>query len=211
MPRRLEGEVWTIVVAGGSGRRFGGPKQFEPLGSCRVVDHSLAAAAVVSAGVVLVAPPGTHAEGARHVVAVGDTRSASVRSGLAVVPAEAAVVVVHDAARPLATTNLFERTIAAVRDGADGAVPAVAITDSLRRRGGGPVDRDGLVAVQTPQAFRAEVLRSAHVSEPDATDDSALVEAAGGTIRLVPGERWNLKITDPEDLAVAAALLATRS
>ncbi len=94
-----------------------------------------------------------------------------------------------------------------MRDGADAAVPGVPVTDTLRRRGGGLVDRDELVAVQTPQAFAADRLRAVHVTEPEATDDASLVEAAGGRVVVVDGEPDNRKITEPADLAVAAALL----
>ena len=210
--------VWTIVVAGGSGTRFGGPKQFLSLGGRRVVDRAVEAARAASDGVVLVVPAGAPVEpdpaGAAPVDAVvagGSTRSASVRAGLAVVPADADVVVVHDAARPLAHVSLFERAVAAVAAGADAAVCAVPVTDTIKRVSGTSVvetlDRSALVAVQTPQAFRAEALRRAHGGEPDATDDAGLVEAAGGRVVVVDGDRRNVKITDPADLAVAEALL----
>ena len=136
------------------------------------------------------------------------TRSGSVRCGLAAVPDGAEIVVVHDAARPLAAPGLFEAVIAAVRSGADAAVPAVPLVDTIRRRAGGTVDRDELAAVQTPQAFTAEALRRAHASGGEATDDAGLVESAGGTVVLVDGDPRNIKITTPSDLAVAAALLA---
>jgi 2-C-methyl-D-erythritol 4-phosphate cytidylyltransferase len=119
------------------------------------------------------------------------------------------VVVVHDAARPAASVALFRRVVDAVLAGADGAVPGVAVTDSLRHRTAGAVDRDGMVAVQTPQAFRAEVLRAAHAAGGEATDDATLVEQAGGTIVVVDGEVTNTKLTHPQDvLALEAALRA---
>jgi 2-C-methyl-D-erythritol 4-phosphate cytidylyltransferase len=207
------GSVWAIVVAAGSGSRFGAPKQFEPLGGRRVLDWSLDAARTVSDGVVVVLPPPSVSAGepaADAVTAGGDTRSASVRAGLALVPEEADVVVVHDGARPLAGPDLFAAVVAAVRAGADAAVPGVAPADTLRWRTGGVADRDGLVAVQTPQAFRAAALRAAHVGEPEATDDASLVEAAGGKVVVVDGSPGNLKITNPSDLAVAEALLRAR-
>jgi 2-C-methyl-D-erythritol 4-phosphate cytidylyltransferase len=141
------------------------------------------------------------------VVAGGATRSASVRAGLAAVPPDAAVVVVHDAARPLAPATLFAAVVDAVRDGADGAVPVVPVVDSLRRVGGGAVDRNEFVAVQTPQAFRADALRAAHAGNADASDDATLVEANGGKVVLVPGHPLNFKITSPHDLVIARALL----
>jgi len=137
----------------------------------------------------------------------GATRSASVASGLDAVPADAAVVLVHDAARPLASAGLYRRVIEAVRSGADAVVPAVAVVDTIRSLGGGTVDRDRLRAVQTPQGFRAGTLRAAHRAGGDATDDATLVEAVGGSVELVDGERTNLKITEPSDLDVAEALL----
>jgi 2-C-methyl-D-erythritol 4-phosphate cytidylyltransferase len=97
--------------------------------------------------------------------------------------------------------------VEAVRGGADAAVPAVEVTDTLRHRSVGPVDRVGLVAVQTPQAFRAAALRGAHAGAPEATDDASLVEATGGKVVVVDGSAANLKITHPVDLAIAEALL----
>lgn len=198
--------VWTIVVAGGSGTRFGGPKQYETLGDRRVLDWSVAAARQVSAGVVVVVPA---ADAAREGgVAGGSTRSESVRAGLAHVPADATIVCVHDGARPFADPSLFERVIDAVRSGADAAIPGVAVADTIKQVDGeGRVvqtpDRASLSAVQTPQAFRARVLRDAHTAGGEATDDAALVEAAGGRVVVVTGDTRNRKITDPDDLAWA--------
>jgi 2-C-methyl-D-erythritol 4-phosphate cytidylyltransferase len=206
--------VWVIVVAAGSGSRFGRPKQYEELAGRPVLDWSLAAARATSAGpgdgVVVVVPPdraGEPAPYADRVVAGGATRSGSVRAGLAEVPGDADIVVVHDGARPLAGADLFARVVEAVREGADAAVAAVGVTDTLRHRSGGQVDRDRLVAVQTPQAFRAAALRAAHAPEPEATDDASLVEATGGKVVIVEGSPANLKITRPIDLVIAEALL----
>jgi 2-C-methyl-D-erythritol 4-phosphate cytidylyltransferase len=136
-----------------------------------------------------------------------------VRAGLGAVPLGAEIVVVHDAARPLASAELFHAVIGAVRDGADGAVPGLAVADTLKRvddvRVTATVDRVGLVAVQTPQAFAAATLRAAHATGADATDDAALVEEIGGTVVVVPGDPRNLKVTGPADLMIAAALLET--
>ncbi len=195
--------MWTIVVAGGSGQRFGGPKQYELLGDRRVLDWCVAAAEAASDGVVVVVPA---ADATRErAVAGGATRSGSVRAGLALVPSNATIVCVHDGARPFATSDLFAAVVAAVIDGADAAVPGVPVSDTIKQVGsdgvvvGTPV-RSGLRAVQTPQAFRAEVLRRAHAGAGDATDDAALVEAAGGRVVVVAGEEHNRKITDPNDL-----------
>lgn len=202
------GSVWAIVLAGGSGNRFGSLKQFELLGGRRVLDWSVAAARASCDGTVVVVPDGVAEPGA---VPGGATRSASVRAGLAAVPLDAEVVVVHDAARPLAGVDLFERVIAAIRAGGDAAVPVVAVSDTIKRVEGTIVvetlDRSTLVAVQTPQAFRASVLRDAHATGADATDDAALVEAIGGKVVTVDGDRRNLKLTTPHDVAVALALL----
>lgn len=206
-------DVWTILVAAGSGSRFGGAKQYARLAGQRVVDWSLSVAREASAGVVLVVPAGREggSEAADVVVVGGATRSESVRAGLARVPPDAAVVVVHDAARPLAAAGLFESTIGAVRAGADAAVPVVAVTDTLRHRdGGGVVDRDGLVAVQTPQAFRVDALRRAHAGGGEATDDASLVERSGGRVVIVEGDPANRKITDATDLVAAEAVLGGR-
>ena len=152
---------------------------------------------------------------ATTVVAGGETRSESVRSGLAAVPAGAATICVHDGARPLASIALYERVAEAVTSGADGAVPGLAVTDTLKGidrdvdppMSTGTFDRDGLVAVQTPQAFAADALREAHAGGGQATDDAGLVEESGGRVVVVEGESTNIKITEPIDLAIAQLLL----
>jgi 2-C-methyl-D-erythritol 4-phosphate cytidylyltransferase len=210
-------ETWAIVVAAGSGARFGGTKQFNAVGAERLVDRAVQAATRACDGVVVVLPAGTTWDGPPVAAAVvgGATRAASVRAGLTAVPASADIVVVHDAARPLAGDALFAAVIDAVVAGADGAVPGLAVSDTIKRIEGSlvvaTVPRDELVTVQTPQAFRASALRAAHIDEGDGTDDAALVEAAGGTVVVVAGESTNLKVTGPEDMMVATALLAMRS
>jgi 2-C-methyl-D-erythritol 4-phosphate cytidylyltransferase len=198
--------VWTIVVAGGSGSRLGRVKQYEQLGSRRVIDHAADVARASSDGVVLVVPPND--VDTRLSVPGGATRSESVRAGLAAVPAEATIICVHDAARPFATKELFAVVVEAVSNGADGAVPGIAVTDTIKQIDADYVvvatpPRSSLVAVQTPQAFRASILRLAHASGLEATDDASLVEACGGRIVVVAGERTNRKITDLDDLAWA--------
>lgn len=205
----MGGAVWSIVVAGGSGARFGERKQYLPLTGARVLDWSLRAAAAHADGVVLVVPADaadTDEPGADAVVAGGDSRSASVRAGLAAVPADAAVIVVHDAARPVPVPEVWERVLAAVAAGADAAVPGVPVGDTLREIGGATVDRSRFVAVQTPQAFRAAALRAAHEGDPEGTDDASLVEAGGGRVVVVDGDPSNIKITTPVDLALAELL-----
>lgn len=230
--------TWTIVVAAGSGQRYGGAKQFDVVAGQRVVDRSVATALRHSDGVVVVVPAdghladhevaihaaldpsGPHSVDAVAVVAGGPTRSASVRCGLAAVPANAGIIVVHDAARPAASDALFDGVIEAVTAGAQAAIPVIDLADTIRRRTGaaglggvadamsgvneGAVDRSGLCAVQTPQAFDAAALRRAHSSGAEATDDATLVERGGGSVVHVPGERSNIKITEPSDLEVVA-------
>ncbi|MGI9032897.1 MAG: 2-C-methyl-D-erythritol 4-phosphate cytidylyltransferase [Acidimicrobiales bacterium] len=209
--------VWAVVVAAGSGSRFGGAKQFERLGTRRVVDWAVAAARTAASGVVLVVPIGARGgdEPVDVVVSGGATRTESVRAGLAVVPAEAEVVVVHDAARPFATPELFQAVIAAVGKGADGAIPALTMADTMKRVRDGTVvdtvDRADLVAVQTPQAFAAAMLRRAYGQVGEATDDAALVEATGGRVVVVAGDPANLKLTSAGDLVRAEQWLASRS
>jgi len=213
--------TWGIVVAAGRGARFvpddparaQPPKQFLLLGGERIVDRAVRVATEACDRVVLVLPPGTAWDGTpvHTVVPGGAARSDSVRSGLAAVPDDAEVVVVHDAARPLASRDLFDAVIAAVRAGADAAVPGVPVTDTVKQVDGdqvvATVAREALVAVQTPQAFRAAALRRAHEGAADAPDDAALVEACGGRVVVVAGERTNLKVTTGDDLVVATALL----
>jgi 2-C-methyl-D-erythritol 4-phosphate cytidylyltransferase len=200
--------VWTVIVAGGSGQRFGGPKQFRDLGGRPVVDWAIEAAKSVSDGVVLVVPADRVSQAVpnrvTHVVAGGSSRSESVRCGLAAVPDTADVICVHDAARPFASTELFARVVAALVDGVDGAIPGVAVADTIKEvdetgRVVNTPDRAALRAVQTPQAFTARVLRAAHENGAEGTDDAALVESAGGYVVVVDGEPDNRKITTPDD------------
>jgi 2-C-methyl-D-erythritol 4-phosphate cytidylyltransferase len=213
--------VWSIVVAGGSGRRFGEQKQFSSLGGRPVVSWAVDACRALSDGVVLVVPAGTHADqsSADTVVTGGATRADSVRCGLDAVPADADVIVVHDAARPLAPPALFAAVLEALHEeGVVGAVPGLAPSDTIKvvdrsMNVTNTLDRTTLVSVQTPQAFRAKALRAAHdqaQNSPDivATDDAMLVEASGGLVRVVPGHPGNLKITTRDDLATAERLLA---
>lgn len=207
-------ETWAIVVAGGEGRRFGAPKQFALLAGRPAVAWAVAAARSAVDRVVLVVPDvgvGSESHGADVVVAGGTSRARSVRAGLAAVPASAEIVVVHDAARPLASTSLFHAVVAAVLSGADGAVPGIAVVDTVKRVAKGRVvetlDRADLVAVQTPQAFRASVLRRAHAELGEATDDAGLLERIGAAVAVVDGEATNVKLTQVADLALLEAFL----
>ena len=204
------GQIWAIVVAAGRGVRFGSTKQFEPLGSTSVVEQSIATARRHVDGVVVVVPANGPAEltGADVVVAGGSSRAGSVRHGLAAVPSAATAVLVHDAARPLADDAIYERVTGALRGGADAVVPVIPLTDTIRRTSGEPADRESFVQVQTPQGFSREALTAAHASGDDATDDATLAEQAGFVVEFVDGEARNFKVTDPDDLRVAEALVA---
>ncbi len=196
--------LWAVVVAAGSGSRFGGPKHLARLGERRVIDWSVAAMARVSRGVVVVGA----AEGLpAGVVTVsgGATRSESVRAGLAAVSDDATHVLIHDGARPLVSDVVVDRVVAALSSGADAVVPVVPVVDSLRSVDGHAVDRSRYVAVQTPQGFDIGVIRQAHSVESDATDDATLVDQLGLVVRHVDGDPKNLKITRPVDLAAAEA------
>lgn len=212
--------VWAIVVGAGSGARFGSAKQFATLGGERVLDRSRRIAAACCDGVVVVVPAdATPAESAPvdspvpvRVVPGGASRTASVRAGLAAVPADADVICVHDAARPLATPGLYERVVTAVLEGADAAVPGVPVADTIKVVDpAGTVTstpaRSSLVAVQTPQAFSASALRAAHAAaaadpaiDAAVTDDASLIEQQGGRVVVVAGESDNRKITHRDDL-----------
>ena len=219
---------WAIIVSAGSGARFGNdgvPKTFRPLAGLPMYVHSLRAFEAVPsiAGIVLVVPDNwleyamehSMGEATRATVEItpgGETRQRSVRAGLARVPLGTERIVVHDAARPLVTPELIEASLAALND-ADGAICAVPLADTLKRAKGSVVDatvaRAELWRAQTPQAFIANVLRDAHdrAAGDDATDDAALVEAAGGRVVLVPGDERNIKVTKPAELEMAEALM----
>ena len=210
--------AWAVVVAGGTGTRFGGYKQFMTLGGREVVDWSLEAAHKACAGVVLVVPAEAvdrYGNRASVVVAGGPTRAGFVRAGLGAVPPEASVIVVHDAARPLSPPQMWASVISAVEAGADAAVPCVPVSDTIKQRQDDgqlvTLERARLLAVQTPQAFSAVALRAAHAAGGEATDDAALVEAMGGRVVSVPGEASNIKVTAPVDLALAETLLAVQA
>jgi 2-C-methyl-D-erythritol 4-phosphate cytidylyltransferase len=219
--------VWAILVAAGRGERLGldHPKAFAKLNGQPLVAEPLRRlddSEWIDA-IVLVAPPGWEepaillAEGlgcgkVSACVPGGETRSDSVRAGLAEVPAEAVVALVHDAARPLLPEEVIGRVLAPLSEGWDGAVPGLPVSDTLKRvapDGGveATVSRDGLWAVQTPQAFAADVLRRAAGGNVEATDCAGLVEAAGGRVKVVEGDARLLKVTTADDLAKIAAWL----
>ena len=220
VPAQKNGSVWCVLLAGGSGQRFGSLKQFDSLAGVRVIDRAARTAAAACDGVVAVLPADSLATAdgqipdATVVVAGGSTRSESVRAGLAAIPSDATVILVHDAARPLATADLFAQVIAQVQSGVSAVVPAVPVVDTIRvvtsetaGSDSAVIDRDLLRAVQTPQGFQAALLRRAYDSDGEATDDAGLVQALGARITLIAGERSNLKLTERADRIIAAALL----
>jgi 2-C-methyl-D-erythritol 4-phosphate cytidylyltransferase len=218
--------VWAVLVAAGRGERLGEdrPKAFVRLGELPLLAEPLRRldeSEWVDA-VVVVAPPEWEepaillAEeiGASKVSACvtgGETRTASVRAGVADVPEDAAVILVHDAARPLLPPEVVPRLLDALAEGFDGALPGVPLADTVKRAREGVVSetlsRDELVAVQTPQAFVAAMLRAALARGEEGTDCASLVEAAGGRVKVVAGDERLLKITTRADLERVAAWL----
>ena len=215
------------MAAAGRGDRLGldRPKAFAPLNDRPLVAEALERldASDWIEGIVVAAPPEWEepcilvaeevAAGKVAATVTGaESRSESVRIALAEVPEEAAIVLVHDAARPLVTEEVIERVVTALGDGWDGAVPALPVADTVKRVVGGAVaetlNREGLVSVQTPQAFVASVLRDAVAGEvASAGDCASLVEARGGRVRVVEGDRRLLKVTDSFDLELVASWL----
>jgi 2-C-methyl-D-erythritol 4-phosphate cytidylyltransferase len=219
--------VWAVLAAAGRGDRLGldRPKAFAPLG-----DGVLLAIPLQRLndsdwieGIVIAAPPDWEepsillaeelaCEKVATAVTGGETRAESVRAALPAVPEEAAVIVVHDAARPLLAEDVIERVLAPLSEGWDGVVPALPVKDTVKRVRGEEVvetvDREGLMAAQTPQAFEASALRTALGGDlAGATDCASLVEAARGRVRVVEGDPRLLKVTEPADLELISAWL----
>ena len=231
LPRMGAAGAVAVIVAAGSGTRLGGrePKALLTIGGrplvVLAVERALASASIAS--VVVVAPPGYEdavrdalggITGPAAVVTGGETRQRSVAAGMDAVDAGADVIVVHDAARPFASSALFEAVVGPVRAGADAAVPVLPLVDTVKRVRDGSIlgtePRDGLALAQTPQACRAQLLRDGLAKADEAgldfTDDAGLLEWAGASIRTVPGEPGNFKITTKEDLARADRILGDR-
>lgn len=225
-------DVWAVLVAAGRGERLGGdrPKAFAPLAGRPLLAESLQRLDACESidAIVVVAPPGWEepaillAEelGASKVSSVVTggirSRSESVRIGVHEVPEETDAIVVHDAARPLVSDEVIERVLAPLGADCDGAVPGLAVADTVKRAPGGvvveTVDRSDLYLVQTPQAFRAGALRAAlATSDEDATDCAGSVELAGGRVAVVPGDPALRKVTDADDLAAIERLLQEAS
>jgi 2-C-methyl-D-erythritol 4-phosphate cytidylyltransferase len=207
--------VVGIVPAGGHGERLGAdrPKAFVVCAGKPLLEWSLDVLEAVCDRVVVALPEG-HEEGPDRVPG-GESRSASVRNALQAAP-EATVAVVHDAARPLLTRDLLERCLAALEPGVDAAIAAVPMTDTVKEAASDgrvlrTLDRSTLWAIQTPQVFRADVLRQAlsrdELALATATDDASLVEELGGTVWVVEAPPENIKVTRESDLRMAEALL----
>jgi 2-C-methyl-D-erythritol 4-phosphate cytidylyltransferase len=213
--------VWSIVLAAGTGERFGAAKQFLRLGPDTLLERAIATVAAVCDGVVAVVPAGEVPAGvgpaglgpagrAVSTVRGGATRSESVRAGLEAVPPAASIVVIHDAAHPLASPGLVRRVVAAVESGADAAVATVPVTETVGRIHGtaldGIIPRLGLALIQMPHAFRADVLRLAHAGRPDVSDEATLLQRLGHEVVTVAGEAANIHVTTPDELRIAAIL-----
>ena len=228
------GTASAVVVAAGNSRRMGGnvDKTLLPLGAHPVLAHALLAferCPAVDEVVLVVRADRVAASAAlareagcakvRRVVAGGATRLASVRAGVAACDPAAEVIAVHDGARPCVTPDLIARCVASAREFGSG-VAAAKVTDTVKAVAedgvtvARTVDRTPLWTAQTPQAFRAPILRDALAraadGDPAVTDEAAAVEQAGGAVRLVPSTRPNPKVTFPDDLALAERLLALR-
>ena len=219
--------VWAVLAAAGRGDRLGldRPKAFAPLGDGVLLAVPLRRLndSEWIEGIVIAAPPDWEepaillaeelaCEKVSTSVTGGESRAESVRTALADVPREAAVVLVHDAARPLVTDEVIERVLAPLSEGWDGVVPAVPVKDTVKRVRGEEVvetlEREDLVAAQTPQAFEASALRTALGGDiAGATDCASLVEAARGRVRVVEGDPKLLKVTEPADLELVSTWL----
>jgi 2-C-methyl-D-erythritol 4-phosphate cytidylyltransferase/2-C-methyl-D-erythritol 2,4-cyclodiphosphate synthase len=221
--------TWAIIVAGGRGQRFGtvAPKQFLPLGDQPLLQHSLQlfSSAKKITGIILVLPEefvGEWREKLRgldvRVTAGGATRQESVSKGLAQVPVDVSWIVIHDAARPFVTLQLLENLLTVAQEhGA--AIPAIPVADTLKKgddqgRVLETVDRQDLFRVQTPQVFSRDLLKEALAwakeNSVDGTDEAGLVEKMGRPVRLISGEEFNFKVTQPSDLEMAQALWSHR-
>ncbi len=208
-------DVWTVIVAAGGSSRFGSDKQRVRIGEKTVLELSVTAAGSVGSVIIVtkaefvteIEKTFSSNQDVKSVVAGGSTRTASVSAGLTAVPKTAEIVLVHDGARPLASQTLFKRVADEINNGVDAVVPAIEIGDSLRSTRGYEVNRSEIVAVQTPQGFKASTLRAAYLNQDEFTDDASKVEAEGVKVEIIKGEPNNLKITHPVDLLVARQIL----
>ena len=214
----------AIIAAAGSGERFGAqiPKALIQLGDRTLIEHAITALAPVATQIIITAPAGYEeqirtlvGEGI-DVVTGGATRSESVRNGLALVASDIDYVLVHDAARALATTRLAQEVLAQLESGEKAVIPGLEQIDTVKvvDASGYVVatpDRKELRRVQTPQGFSRQLLVDAHASHSDATDDGALVESMGVKVKVIQGEERAIKITTAADLAIALSHLGSAS
>ncbi len=249
---QIQPDIWVILVAGGSGARFGSFKQFADISGKTVLEWSLNAALSVTPNLVVVLPQQAKDEkignqtakaqkigapndnlqndnlqnfvknakpikGAKEIFSTtgGRTRSESVRAGLEKIEAmgklkSAEIILIHDVVRPLADRKMFSAVIEAVQKGADAAVPAIPANDTVHTTSSEILERQNLLLLQTPQAFKAEIIYEIHKANPEATDDVSLCVRANKKVEYVKGSPQNLKITTVEDLPIAEALLINR-
>ncbi len=224
-------DVWVIILAGGSGTRFGKQKQFEEIAEIPIYIWAFKTAQeITTENIILVAPKEAIGEivpnertrqkllkkgvMSEQMVEGGNTRSASVRAGIEKLKEMGAndtdIVLVHDAARPLATKEIYLDVIQEIRDGADAATPAIPITDTINTTDGEIVDRKKLLALQTPQGFRFDILKEIHENGEEATDDISLCLKHNKKVSYTTGDVKNLKITEPIDLKIAKFLLTQK-
>lgn len=210
--------VTAIIAAAGSGERFGAgfPKAFIQLGDRTLIEHAVASLAPLVDQIIITAPAGFEEKisdlvGTEiTVVTGGATRSASVRNALALATGD--YVLVHDAARALASSDLAQRVIDVLLGGENAVVPAIAVVDTVKVMGDdgyvvSTPERSSLMSIQTPQGFKTSVLKQGHELGTEATDDGALIEANGGRVKIINGEERALKITNPSDLNRALSFL----
>ena len=210
----------AIIAGAGMGHRLGAdiPKALIQIDGVTLIERAFAALSPVVDEIVITAPAGYEDQfraivgDSATVITGGVLRSDSVNVALKSLSPSTKYVLVHDAARALATSELAERVLHGLTSGESAVIPALSVVDTIKE-----VDRDGYVrstpdrsilrAVQTPQGFSVEVLKRAHEASEDATDDAALVEALGVKVKTIPGEARAMKITNPEDIAIAVTLV----
>ena len=220
----MSGQVAAIIAAAGSGVRFGAdiPKALIQLGNQTLIEHAVAAISPAVDQVIVTAPAAYLNQfqsllgDSVTVVVGGQTRSESVRAGLAAISSETQYVLIHDAARALASTDLTKRVLAALEKGEVAVIPGLPQIDTIKS-----VDANGYVTttpnraelrnIQTPQGFEFSTLKKAHVTKGESTDDAALVESAGFKVLVIDGEERALKITTPADLANAYSFLGVNN
>ncbi|MFN8015933.1 MAG: 2-C-methyl-D-erythritol 4-phosphate cytidylyltransferase [Acidimicrobiia bacterium] len=202
----MSSRMFTIVVAAGNSTRFGSNKLLEKIGDESVLDRSVRIALENSDGVVVVTDPNSYANSNVHaIVSGGQTRSESVKNGLKQVPHDVEIIAVHDAARPFASSEIYQRGKGLIEQGNKAVIPAVNVIDTIKQVNENSyvsetIPRDELRAIQTPQIFNAEVLREAHQKFESDTDDAALVEKLDIKVIVYEGAQENIKITTRQDL-----------